>query len=60
MEDRGRVELLVRREQVIKLPTDYWAFEQYLNRSTVDQREHLALVRGVVADGDPVLVRVHS
>jgi 3,4-dihydroxy 2-butanone 4-phosphate synthase/GTP cyclohydrolase II len=60
IEYRRRSELLVKREQVIKLPTDYGDFELYLYRSTIDQQEHLALVRGEVADGEPVLVRVHS
>jgi 3,4-dihydroxy 2-butanone 4-phosphate synthase / GTP cyclohydrolase II len=60
IEYRRRSELLVKREQVIKLPTDYGDFGLYLYRSTIDQQEHLALVRGEVADGEPVLVRVHS
>ncbi|MEN9284863.1 MAG: hypothetical protein RLZZ179_2356 [Verrucomicrobiota bacterium] len=60
IEYRRRSEILVRREQVIQLPTDYGDFQLYLYRSTIDQQEHLALVRGEVGDGRPVLVRVHS
>ena len=60
IEYRRHLEKLVVREQVIKMPTDYGDFDLYLFRSTVDGQEHLAMVRGDVADGDPVLVRVHS
>ena len=57
---RRRLEKLVIREQVIKMPTDFGEFDLYLFRSTVDGQEHLAMVKGDVADGSPVLVRVHS
>ena len=60
IEYRRHLEKLVVREQVIKMPTAYGDFDLYLFRSTVDGQEHLAMVRGDVADGDPVLVRVHS
>jgi 3,4-dihydroxy 2-butanone 4-phosphate synthase / GTP cyclohydrolase II len=57
---RREREKLVVREQVIKMPTDYGDFDLYLYRSLVDGENHLALVKGDVADGQPVLVRVHS
>jgi len=60
IEYRRHLEKLVVRERVIKMPTDYGDFDLYLFRSTVDGQEHLAMVKGDVADGDPVLVRVHS
>jgi 3,4-dihydroxy 2-butanone 4-phosphate synthase/GTP cyclohydrolase II len=60
IEYRRHFEKLVTREQVIKLPTDFGEFDLYLYRSTVDGQEHLAMVKGDVADGEPVLVRVHS
>ena len=60
IEYRRHLEKLVVREQVIKMPTDFGEFDLYLFRSTVDGQEHLAMVKGDVADGEPVLVRVHS
>jgi 3,4-dihydroxy 2-butanone 4-phosphate synthase/GTP cyclohydrolase II len=60
IEYRRHLEKLVVREQVIKMPTDFGEFNLYLFRSTVDGQEHLAMVKGDVANGDPVLVRVHS
>jgi 3,4-dihydroxy 2-butanone 4-phosphate synthase / GTP cyclohydrolase II len=60
IEYRRRSEVLVKREQVIKLPTDWGDFQLYLYQSTLDGREHLALVMGDVGDGQPALVRVHS
>lgn len=60
IEYRRHFEQLVKREQVIKMPTDFGEFDLYLYRSTVDGQEHLAMVKGEVANGEPVLVRVHS
>ncbi len=60
IEYRRRSEVLVKREQVIQLPTDWGDFQLYLYKSTVDGGEHLALVMGDVTTADPVLVRVHS
>ena len=60
IEHRRHQERLILREQVIRMPTDYGDFDLYLFRSTVDGQEHLAMVRGKVDDGEPVLVRVHS
>lgn len=47
-------------EVIAKLPTKYGTFEAH---GYVDQRSgehHVALVKGNVADGEPVLCRVHS
>lgn len=57
---RRRSEILVEREQVIEMPTDYGDFDLYLYRSTVDGCHHLALVKGKVRSTKPTLVRVHS
>jgi 3,4-dihydroxy 2-butanone 4-phosphate synthase/GTP cyclohydrolase II len=57
---RQEREKLVEREQVIKLPTDYGDFDLHLYRSKLDGENHLALVKGKIDDGEPVLVRVHS
>ena len=60
IEYRRRSERLVRREQVIQLPTDWGDFQLYLYQSVIDGQEHLALVMGDVGNGEPVMVRVHS
>lgn len=43
-----------------KLPTEFGEFRAVGYRSRIDGIEHVALVMGDVADGEPVLVRVHS
>jgi 3,4-dihydroxy 2-butanone 4-phosphate synthase/GTP cyclohydrolase II len=53
-------ERLVERLEVIQLPTDHGDFELHLYRSTIDGQHHLALVKGDVAGGKNILVRVHS
>src|SRR5471032_1625899 len=60
IEHRRRREKLIELEQRVKLPTDYGTFDLLLYRATMNQEHHLALVKGDVADGNPVLVRVHS
>lgn len=57
---RRRTEKLVEMVESIKLPTDFGEFRAIGYRSILDGLEHLALVKGNVADGAPVLVRVHS
>ncbi|HVJ48587.1 bifunctional 3,4-dihydroxy-2-butanone-4-phosphate synthase/GTP cyclohydrolase II [Desulfitobacterium sp.] len=57
---RRKTELLVERVQSVHLPTDYGDFEAVGYRSLLDGQEHIALVKGKVDDGEPVLVRVHS
>jgi 3,4-dihydroxy 2-butanone 4-phosphate synthase / GTP cyclohydrolase II len=60
IEYRRRREKLIELEQRVKLPTDYGTFDLLLYRATMNGEHHLALVKGDVADGKPVLVRVHS
>lgn len=57
---RRRREKLVKRIESVRLPTDYGDFQLYLYRSTTDNKDHLALVKGEVAGAKNVLVRVHS
>jgi GTP cyclohydrolase II/3,4-dihydroxy-2-butanone 4-phosphate synthase len=57
---RRKQEKLVEREQTVKMPTDYGDFDLHLFRSTVDDRHHIALVKGNVSPDIPTLVRVHS
>ncbi len=57
---RRRNEKLVELEQRVQMPTDYGKFDLLLYRSTTSAEHHLALVKGKLDDGEPVLVRVHS
>jgi 3,4-dihydroxy 2-butanone 4-phosphate synthase/GTP cyclohydrolase II len=42
------------------LPTRHGSFKALLYHSQVDHKHHLALVKGEILTGQPVLVRVHS
>lgn len=57
---RRQSEKLIERVESIHLPTEFGDFNAIGYLSIVDQKEHLALVKGTVDDGAPVLVRVHS
>jgi 3,4-dihydroxy 2-butanone 4-phosphate synthase/GTP cyclohydrolase II len=57
---RSRHEKLVHRVAEAKLPTKFGEFTAMAYKSDVDPAEHIALVMGDVAGGQPVLVRVHS
>ncbi len=51
---------LVRRVATARLPTASGVFRAHVYAALADGVEHVALVRGTVDDGEPVLVRVHS
>ena len=53
-------ESLVIREADADLPTAYGHFKIYGYRNSVNGEQHVALVMGDVANGEPVLCRVHS
>ena len=57
---RRRNDRLVEAVEEVDLPTDHGHFRLRMYRSRITGLEHLALVKGDVADGRPVLVRVHS
>ena len=57
---RLRTESLVHRVADAALPTPWGEFRIIGYRNDVDQREHVALVRGEVQGSSDVLVRVHS
>ena len=57
---RRHNERLVERMGEANVPTEWGDFTCVAYRSTIDQVEHLAFVKGDVSGGDPVLVRVHS
>lgn len=57
---RQNSEVLVEREETVKLPTDYGDFICHSYHSKVDGKTHLALVHGDIDPDKPVLCRVHS
>ena len=57
---RRRNDRLVELVEDVDLPTAHGHFRLKMYRSRVTGLEHLALVKGRVDDGAPVLVRVHS
>jgi 3,4-dihydroxy 2-butanone 4-phosphate synthase/GTP cyclohydrolase II len=60
VEYRRQHEKLVTRVGSATVPTEWGPFTCVAYRSELDGVEHLAFVRGDVADGPPCLVRVHS
>lgn len=57
---RRRNERLIEMTESIDISTDYGIFQAIGYKSTIDNKEHLALIKGNIDDGNPVLVRVHS
>ena len=57
---RRRNDKLVERVVETRLPTKFGEFNVVGYRSLVDDKHHVAMVRGEVAGQDDVLVRVHS
>ncbi|MGG4395125.1 bifunctional 3,4-dihydroxy-2-butanone-4-phosphate synthase/GTP cyclohydrolase II [Paenibacillus thiaminolyticus] len=57
---RNEKENLVRREVEVNMPTDFGVFRAIAYTNEVDNKEHVALVKGEVDGTKPVLVRVHS
>jgi 3,4-dihydroxy 2-butanone 4-phosphate synthase/GTP cyclohydrolase II len=60
IEFRRHAEKMVQKVAEAHLPTAYGDFTAIAYHSSLDGKEHLALVKGDIASGDPVLVRVHS
>lgn len=57
---RNEKENLVRREVEVNMPTDFGVFRAIAYTNEVDNKEHVALVKGEIDGTKPVLVRVHS
>ena len=57
---RHKHETIVRRATQAKMPTKYGDFTIYGFENTANGEHHVALVKGDVSDGEPVLIRVHS
>lgn len=61
IEYRSKREKLVRRRIVVDMPTEHGDFKLYLYENVLNPVEHhVALVKGYIASGAPVLTRVHS
>ena len=60
IEYRRHSEKLVRRDETIKMPTDYGEFDCHLYLVNTDGSHHMALSRGEIDPEKPTLVRVHS
>ena len=58
--ERRNDNVLVEKVETVNLPTEHGDFKLTMFRSRLTGLEHLALVKGEVDDGEPVLVRVHS
>ncbi|MBQ6328449.1 MAG: bifunctional 3,4-dihydroxy-2-butanone-4-phosphate synthase/GTP cyclohydrolase II [Kiritimatiellae bacterium] len=57
---RRRHDRLVEAVEEVDMPTRHGHFRLKMYRSRISGLEHMALVKGKVDDGEPVLVRVHS
>ena len=60
IEYRRRREVLVQRVVSVPLPTEHGVFKLHLYESRLEGDHHVALVKGDLKRGGPVLVRVHS
>jgi 3,4-dihydroxy 2-butanone 4-phosphate synthase/GTP cyclohydrolase II len=57
---RLRHDPFIRREGQTRLPTALGEFKAIVYENMIDGSNHMALVKGTVDDGEPVLVRMHS
>ncbi|MBI2428512.1 MAG: bifunctional 3,4-dihydroxy-2-butanone-4-phosphate synthase/GTP cyclohydrolase II [Ignavibacteriales bacterium] len=60
VEYRQHREKLVEKVVSTFLPTQNGKFDVHLYKSSIDDKEHVVLLKGVINVADPVLVRVHS
>lgn len=60
IEYRFKKEILVEKEAVANLPTDYGDFKIMIFSNIIDNHNHVAIVKGDINIETPVLVRVHS
>lgn len=57
---RRKTEKLIRCNATVDLPTSYGLFRAHSYQCRLTGEDHLALVKGDIVNGGPVLVRVHS
>ncbi|MGB8957231.1 MAG: bifunctional 3,4-dihydroxy-2-butanone-4-phosphate synthase/GTP cyclohydrolase II [Tumebacillaceae bacterium] len=57
---RKEHETLVTRAVDVRLPTEFGDFRMVAYTNSIDNKEHVAMVKGDISPDEPVLVRVHS
>ena len=57
---RIKHETLIRKAEIVQMPTDYGDFELHAYEQTNSGEVHMALVKGSWTVDEPVMVRVHS
>lgn len=57
---RKENDILVNKVAVVKMPTEWGDFNLHAYENCLDNKEHIALVKGDVKDKKEVLVRIHS
>ncbi|PMC39476.1 bifunctional 3,4-dihydroxy-2-butanone-4-phosphate synthase/GTP cyclohydrolase II [Bacillus sp. UMB0899] len=57
---RNQREKLVKKEVEIELPTEFGSFRAIGYSNVLDQKEHVAFVKGDISPEEEILVRVHS
>jgi 3,4-dihydroxy 2-butanone 4-phosphate synthase/GTP cyclohydrolase II len=57
---RMKHETLIRKEEIVQMPTEYGDFELHAYEQITTQEVHMALVKGSWEADEPVMVRVHS
>ncbi len=60
IEYRLRKERYVQKITDVNLPTSHGEFRLHIYKNIIDEKEHLALVKGNINPEEPVLVRMHS
>jgi 3,4-dihydroxy 2-butanone 4-phosphate synthase / GTP cyclohydrolase II len=57
---RRQKETLIERVVSVRMPTEYGEFQMIGYTNEIDEKEHVAFVKGEIDPDQPVLVRVHS
>lgn len=57
---RKQKDKLISLDAEAKLPTDYGKFKIKVFTTNIDDKEHIAIIKGEIKDQEDVLVRVHS
>ena len=57
---RRQKETLIERIVSVRMPTEYGEFQMIGYTNEIDEKEHVAFVKGDISPDQPVLVRVHS
>jgi 3,4-dihydroxy 2-butanone 4-phosphate synthase / GTP cyclohydrolase II len=60
IQHRVQTEKCVQCIECVNLPTDFGDFKLHLFDDTLNNKQHIALVKGEIGDGQNILVRVHS